>query len=193
MRRVTVYCGSSMGSSPAYRKAAECMGSHLAEAGLELVYGGGNVGLMGVLANACLSAGGKVIGVIPEFLVRKEVAHRALVDLRVVGSMHQRKKLMAELGDGFVALPGGFGTFEEWLEMITWGQLGHHAKPCALLNVEGYFDPLLEMVRRGCHERFIRAEYLDMIISDDDPDRLLRSMEGYSPPSVEKWLDLERV
>ncbi len=193
MRRVTVYCGSSFGARPSYRRAAEEMGRELAKGGLELVYGGGNIGLMGALANATLDAGGTVIGVIPDFLVKKEIAHQSLSELHVVRSMHERKKLMAELGDGFIALPGGFGTYEEWFEALTWAQLGHHAKPCALLNVEHYFDPLLTMIHLGCQERFIRKEYLRMVIYEPRPRELLDVMRGYSPPDVEKWLDLERV
>jgi hypothetical protein len=165
----------------------------LAEKKLELVYGGGKVGLMGVLAESCLRAGGRVTGVIPEFLVRKEIAHGGLSELHVVESMHARKKLMAELGDGFVALPGGVGTFEEWFEALTWAQLGHHSKPCALLNVEHYFDPLMAMLQQGCEERFIRPEYLRMVICEGETRTLLAAMEGYVPPMVEKWLDLEKV
>lgn len=165
----------------------------MAEKKLELVYGGGKVGLMGVLAESCLRAGGRVTGVMPEFLFKKEIAHGGLSELHVVESMHARKKLMAELGDGFVALPGGVGTFEEWFEALTWAQLGHHSKPCALLNVEHYFDPLMAMLKQGCEERFIRPEYLRMVICEGEPRTLLAAMEGYVPPIVEKWLDLEKV
>jgi len=193
MRRVTVYCGSSIGSRSSYRRSAEDLGRTLAEKQLELVYGGGKVGLMGVLAESCLRAGGRVTGVIPKFLVRKEIAHGGLSELHVVESMHARKKLMAELGDGFVALPGGVGTFEEWFEALTWAQLGHHSKPCALLNVEHYFDPLMAMLQQGCEERFIRPEHLRMVICEGETRTLLAAMEGYVPPMVEKWLDLERV
>lgn len=193
MRSITVYCGSSLGARPAYRRAAEEMGTELARRGMVLVYGGGNVGLMGALAKAALDAGGKVIGVMPDFLVSKEIAHKGLTELHVVRSMHERKKVMAELGDGFIAMPGGFGTYEEWFEVLTWAQLGNHGKPCALLNVEHYFDPLLAMLRKGCDERFIRQEYMSMVINGQDPGKLLDAMERYSPPNVEKWLDLEKV
>lgn len=193
MRRIAVYCGSSIGSRPAYAEAARAMGSSLARRGIGLVYGGGNVGLMGEIAKSVMQAGGEAIGVIPRFLEEKEIAYRDITELRLVETMHQRKKVMEELADGFIALPGGFGTLEEFFEMLTWAQLGHHAKPCALLNVEGYYDRLLAMLRHGCEERFIRKEYYDMVLQDYDPERLLDRMDAYSPPKVEKWLDLQRV
>ena len=154
MQRLCVFCGSNAGHDPRYRNAAEALGRLLAGRGIELVYGGGNVGLMGIIADACLAAGGTVIGVIPEALLGKEVAgrhvdHRALTRLEVVASMHARKARMAELSDGFIALPGGFGTFEEFCEILTWGQLGFHVKPTGLLNVNGFYDPLLAMFDRA--------------------------------------------
>lgn len=182
-----------MGSRPAYRLAAEELGRTLASRGIDLVYGGGNVGLMGVLADAALREGGEVIGVIPRFLEKKEVAHRKVKQLMIVDTMHQRKTIMAELADGFIAMPGGLGTLEEWFEMMTWAQLGQHHKPCALLNVEGYYDPLMAVLLHGCQEHFIKKEYFDMVICDRRIPMLLEKMEGYIAPKLEKWLDLERV
>jgi hypothetical protein len=169
------------------------MGREIAERGMELVYGGANVGLMGALAEATLHSGGRVVGVMPDLMLRKEIVHRGLTELRIVGSMHERKKIMSELGEGFIALPGGCGTLEEWFQALTWAQLGNHRIPCALLNVEHYFDPVLALLRKGCDERFIRREYLDMVICGEGPGELLDAMERYSPPTVEKWLDLEKV
>jgi len=182
-----------MGSRPAYRLAAEELGRTLASRGIGLVYGGGNVGLMGALADAALREGGEVIGVIPRFLEQKEVAHKKVKQLMIVDTMHQRKTIMAELADGFIAMPGGLGTLEEWFEMMTWAQLGQHHKPCALLNVEGYYDPLMAALLHGCQERFIKREYFDMVICDSSIPRLLEKMEEYTAPKLEKWLDLERV
>lgn len=193
MKRITVYCGSCMGSRPAYRLAAEELGRTLAARGIGLVYGGGNVGLMGALADAALREGGEVIGVIPRFLEQKEVAHRKVKQLMIVDTMHQRKTIMAELADGFIAMPGGLGTLEEWFEMMTWAQLGQHHKPCALLNVEGYYDPLMAALVHGCQERFIKREYFDMVICDRGIPALLEKMEEYIAPKLEKWLDMERV
>ena len=164
------------------------MGRLLAARKITLVYGGGNVGLMGILADAVLEAGGHVIGVIPHALVAREVAHNSLPDLRVVGSMHERKALMAELADAFVALPGGYGTFEEFYEVLTWAQLGLHQKPCGLLNVEGFYNPLLSLVDHAIAERFIRPEHRALIVEAQDPDSLLSLLAHYRPPSVEKWI-----
>jgi uncharacterized protein (TIGR00730 family) len=197
MNRLCVFCGSNAGHDPRYRTEAEALGALLARRGIELVYGGGNVGLMGVLADACLAAGGTVIGVIPAALTGKEVAgrhvdHRALTRLEVVDSMHARKARMAELADGFVALPGGFGTFEEFCEILTWGQLGFHAKPVGLLNVAGFFDPLLALFDRAVAEGFLRAENRAMALADTDSERLLAAMAAYQPEPVSKWLTKER-
>jgi uncharacterized protein (TIGR00730 family) len=197
MKRLCVFCGSNAGHDSRYPDAAEALGGLLARRGIELVYGGGNVGLMGALADACLAAGGTVIGVIPEALVGKEVAgrhvdHRALTRLEVVDSMHTRKARMAELADGFVALPGGFGTFEEFCEILTWGQLGFHAKPIGLLNVAGFFDPLLALFDHAVREGFLRAQNRAMALADTDSERLLAAMAAYRPEPVSKWLKEER-
>jgi hypothetical protein len=197
MQRICVFCGSNAGHDPRYRDAAEALGGLLAQRGIELVYGGGNVGLMGALADACLAADGTVIGVIPEALVGKEVAgrhvdHRALTRLEIVDSMHTRKARMAELSDGFIALPGGFGTFEEFCEILTWGQLGFHAKPIGLLNVAGFFDPLLALFDHAVREGFLRAQNRAMALADTDSERLLAAMAAYQPEPVSKWLKEER-
>jgi len=193
MRRVAVYCGSSRGSAEVYSDAAKDMGRTLAQRGIGLVYGGGNVGLMGVIAQTVMQEGGEVIGVIPRFLERKEIAYRGITELRLVDTMHQRKQVMEELAEGFIAMPGGFGTLEEFFEVLTWAQLGHHSKPCGILNVEGYYDQLLAMLRHGCEEGFILREYYDMVICEVDPAGLLDAMDRYKSPRVEKWLDLQKV
>ena len=186
--RICVFCGSNSGSRSAYTKAAVDLGRWLAQEKLSLVYGGGRVGLMGSIADAVLEEGGEVIGVIPESLVRREVAHTGLTDLRVVQNMHERKALMAELSDAFVALPGGFGTLDEFCEILTWAQLGLHKKPCGLLNVEGYFDPLLALFDRAVADGFLHPKHRSMLITADDPERLLEEMVKYRAPEVEKWL-----
>ncbi len=188
MRRVCVFCGSSHGTRPAYREAAERTAVVLARRGLGVVYGGGNVGLMGVLADAALAAGGEVIGVIPAALVAKELAHRGLTDLRVVDSMHERKALMAELSDGFIALPGGYGTLEELCEVLTWSQLGLHGKPCGLLNTAGYFHPLLELLDRATEEDFLRPEHRALLLVEEDPQRLVDLFERFRAPVLDKWI-----
>lgn len=193
MKRICVFCGSSSGTRPVYRSAAQALGRSLAEQGLELVYGGGNVGLMGTVADACLAAGGQVIGVIPQALMGKEVAgrhleHRQLTRLEVVDSMHTRKARMAELADGFIALPGGFGTFEEFCEIITWGQLGFHTKPCGLLNVEGYYDALLGLFDHAVEEGFLRQENRQLVLTAQEPDALLAAMGRYQAEPVTKWI-----
>jgi len=187
MKRVCVFCGSNMGARPDYRQAAERLGTVLAERGLGLVYGGAHVGLMGVLAEVVLARGGEVIGVIPASLVAKEVAHVGLADLRIVGSLHERKTLMAELSDGFIALPGGLGTFEEFFEALSWAQLGLHSKPCGLLNVGGFFDALSALVDHAIAERFVRPEYRALIVEAREPEELLARLASYPPPGVEKW------
>ena len=193
MKRICVFCGSNAGHDPRYRAEADRLGRLLAERGIELVYGGGNVGLMGVIADACLGAGGTVIGVIPEALIGKEVAgrivdHRGLTRLEVVDSMHSRKARMAELADGFIALPGGFGTFEEFCEVLTWGQLGFHVKPMGLLNVNGFYDPLLALFERAVAEGFLREENRAMALAADDIESLLAALAAYRPEPVSKWL-----
>ncbi len=193
MKRICVFCGSNKGARPEYSDSAVRLGRELARRGIGLVYGGGNVGLMGILAESTLSAGGEVIGVIPEALVGWEVAHTGLTELRVVGSMHERKALMAELSDAFIALPGGFGTFEEFCEVITWAQLGIHRKPCGLLNVAGYYDPLIELFDRGVSERFIPDGNRDLVLKAIDPEDLLDRLAEYNPPFVKKWIDLDET
>ena len=189
MRRVCVFAGSSSGVRPEYRDAAEALGRLLAERGIGVVYGGARVGLMGTLADAALAAGGEVVGVIPAALVAKEIAHSGLTDLRVVASMHERKATMADLADGFVALPGGWGTFEELCEVVTWAQLGLHRKPCGLLNVQGYFDRLLAFLAHTIDEGFVRPEYAGMMAVAATPGELLDRLHASTPPRVEKWLD----
>jgi len=173
MRRICVFAGSSPGGRPGYRTAAEALGRTLATRGVGLVYGGARVGLMGTLADAVLAGGGQVIGVIPEALVAKEVAHNGLTELRVVFSMHERKAAMADLSDGFIAIPGGWGTLEELFEVLTWGQLGLHQKPCGLLNVENYFDGLLSFTDHMVNEGFVRRENSAMISVSNDPAALV--------------------
>jgi uncharacterized protein (TIGR00730 family) len=189
MQRICVFCGSNPGANPQYTAAAQRIGAILAHRQLTLVYGGGNVGLMGVVANAVLDAGGEVIGVIPQALADLEVAHTGLPDLRIVGSMHERKALMADLSDGFIALPGGIGTLEEFCEVLTWAQLGMHVKPCGLINVEGYFDHLITFLDHAVRERFFRAEHRTMVLLEEDPDTLLNRFDAYRPPHLEKWID----
>jgi uncharacterized protein (TIGR00730 family) len=187
-KRICVFCGSNSGINPAYREAAVALGELLAEHGIELVYGAGNVGLMGVLADAVLSRGGKVIGVIPESLMAREVGHLGLTELRIVSSMHERKAIMSDLSDAFIALPGGFGTFEEFCEVVTWSQLGIQSKPCGLLNVEGYYDPLLELFDRAVSEGFLREENRGLVLEDRDARRLLEKMANFVPVHADKWI-----
>jgi len=186
MKRICVFCGSNEGAQPEYRRAAQHLGQVLVEQGLSLVYGGSKVGLMGEVAQAVLEAGGDVVGVIPSALVEQELAYHRLTDLRVVGSMHERKALMADLADGFVALPGGLGTLEELFEILTWAQLGMHAKPSGLLNVCQYYDRLLDFVGHAVAERFVKPEHGSMLQVDSDPAALLRKLEAYRAPQVGK-------
>jgi uncharacterized protein (TIGR00730 family) len=186
--RICVFCGSSSGVHIDYAQAAQAIGQLLCQRGIDLVYGGGNVGLMGVLADACLAKGGRVIGVIPQALVDEEVAHTGLTELRVVSSMHERKSVMADLADAFVALPGGYGTWEELFEVLTWSQLGIQRKACGLLNVRGYYDPLLELANKAVAEGFLREVNRDLLLSDVDPARLLDRLSTYSVPIVDKWI-----
>lgn len=186
MKRLCVYCGSSPGALPAYVEAARGLGALMAARGLELVYGGGNVGMMGEVAQSVLDHGGHVIGVIPRDLVKREVAHTGLADLRIVDSMHERKALMAELADAFVALPGGIGTLEELLEVMTWAQLGLHAKPCGVLNVEGYFDRLLDFLDHVSEQCFLHPAHRGMLLSAERAEDLLEAFANYRPPAVDK-------
>jgi len=189
LHRVCVFCGSSLGILEAYARAADDLGRFLAQRRIELVYGGGNVGLMGKVADACLSEGGQVIGVIPTALVEKELAHQGLTELHVVESMHERKALMADLADAFVALPGGYGTWDEFCEVLTWSQLGIQRKPCALLNVSGYYDPFLAMADRAKDEGFLREVHRELLLADTDPARLLDRLSSYKTPFLDKWID----
>ena len=189
MKRLCVFAGSNAGVRPEYRAAAQELGRVLAGRGVGVVYGGASIGLMGALADAALAAGGLVIGVIPAALLAKEIAHPGLTELRVVSSMHERKALMADLSDAFVALPGGLGTFEELFEVLTWAQLGLHRKPCGLLNVQGYFDPLLAFVSHSIEEGFVRPEHRAMISVSKSSASLIDLLATHSPPTVEKWLD----
>jgi uncharacterized protein (TIGR00730 family) len=189
MERVCVFCGSNRGARPAYVAAAEALGTELARRGIGLVTGGGRVGLMGAVADAALAAGGEVIGVIPEALVAWEVAHAGLTALEVVDSMHARKARMADLSDAFVALPGGFGTLEEFCEVLTWAQLGLHTKACGLLDVEGYYDPLLALLDHAVTEGFVRPEHRALVLQAAEPAALLELLAAYHPPALHKWID----
>lgn len=185
---VCVFCGSSPGGDPAYRVAAEALGRAIANRGHRLVYGGAKVGLMGALADAALDAGGEVVGVLPAALADKEIAHNGLSRLEIVASMHERKARMAELADGFIALPGGVGTLEEIFEIWTWGQLGFHAKPAGFLNALGYFNALRNFVDHAVGEAFLQAPHRDMIIFREDAGPMLDALDAYVPPVVEKWI-----
>lgn len=189
MRRICVYCGSNRGVRADYATAAEDLAAALARRGLELVYGGSSKGTMGVLAEKMLELGGKVHGVIPRQLVAKEVAHSGLTRQHVVDSMHERKTMMASLADGFVAMPGGFGTLEELIEIVTWAQLRFHDKPCGILNVRGYFDHLLSYLDHAQAEGFLRPENRRMLLVDTDAAGLLRQFDRYTAPQVDKWID----
>jgi len=190
LRSVCVFSGSSPGARPSYAEAAGALGREVAARGLRLVYGGASVGLMGAVADAALAAGGEVVGVIPQHLVDREVAHTGLTDLHVTGSMHERKALMADLADGFVALPGGLGTLEELAEILTWSQLGLQSKPCGLLDVEGFFDPLLAFLDHTVTERFVSEEHRALVLAADRPDVLLDRLAGWrTATAASKWLD----
>lgn len=186
--RVCVFCGSNPGRLPEYRAAAVAFGTLLAREGVGVVYGGASVGLMGAVADAALAAGGEVVGVIPQFLADKELAHRGLSALHIVGSMHQRKALMAELSDAFVALPGGAGTLEEIFEIWTWAQLGEHRKPCGLLNVAGFYDQLLAFLDHTAAESFMKPPHRTMLLDADAPEAMLTALRGYVAPVVDKWI-----
>jgi uncharacterized protein (TIGR00730 family) len=192
MKRVCVYCGSSPGADPAYSEAVAALATALVRRGIGVVYGGGAVGLMGVLADTALAAGGEVTGVLPRSLEAREVGHRGLTDLRVVESMHERKALMADLADAFVAAPGGIGTLEELVEVYTWSQLGIHTKPIALLDAAGFWAPLAAWLDHAVEARFLRPEHRATLVVDDDAERLLGRLEVWSPPVVEKWMDREQ-
>ncbi|ALN62040.1 putative lysine decarboxylase family protein [Lysobacter antibioticus] len=192
MQTLCVYCGSNSGSKPIYTERAMALGTRMAKDGIALVYGGGNVGLMGTVADAVLEAGGEAIGVIPEQLVNWEVAHRGLTKLEIVGSMHERKARMFDLADGFVALPGGFGTLDEMFEMLTWRQLGIGNKPCAFLDIDGFYSPLMSMLDRMVEERFLHADQRRDLWHGDDLDTMLAWMSEYQPAAASKWMDEKR-
>lgn len=191
--RICVYCGANAGRDPAYAAAAQAMGRALARRGIGLVTGGGRVGLMGVVAESALAAGGSVTGVIPEALMNKELAHAGLTELIVTRSMHERKARMAELADGFIALPGGLGTYEELFEIWTWAQLGWHHKPCGLLNAAGFYDKLVAFLDGATDDQFLKPEHRAMLVVDGDADRLLDRFAAYTPPVVTKWIGADQT
>lgn len=188
MKRICVYCGSSPGIRPDYIEMARKLAKELAKRDIGLVYGGASVGIMGELADTVLAQGGEVIGVIPQALVEKEVSHNGLTELKVTQSMHERKSLMAELADGFIALPGGIGTFEELFEVLTWAQLGFHQKPCAVLNVAHYYDQLAAFLDHAVSQGFVKAVQRNMLLMEEDPATLIDAMQIYTPPVVDKWI-----
>ena len=189
MKNITVFCGSNSGFRTEYAEAARNLAQLFVNQNIRLIYGGGNVGLMGIIADEVMRAGGEVIGIIPDSLDKKEVGHREITELRVVGSMHERKAQMAELADGFIAMPGGIGTFEEFFEILTWAQLGFHEKPCGLLNVADYYDGLLALCDHAVTEGFLRPVHRKLILDDSDAISLLEKMNNFQPPPVEKWID----
>jgi len=193
VKRVCVYSGSSAGARPEYTTAAERLASALVGRGIDVVFGGGNVGLMKVVADTALAQGGRAIGVIPEALMAREIGHLDLTELHIVASMHERKAMMEELSDGFIALPGGFGTIEEIVEMATWSQLGLHTKPFGLLDVAGFYEHLAAFFDHAVAEGFIRPQHREMLIVSDDPDALLDAFAVYEPPTVRKWIDRDET
>ena len=193
MQTMCVFSGSSPGARPAYAEAARRLGEELAARRIRLVYGGASVGLMGIVADAVLADGGTVVDIIPKHLVDKEIAHHGLSELRITSSMHERKAVMADLSDGFLALPGGFGTLEEFAEVLTWSQLGLQRKPCGLLDVDGYYSPLLSFFDQAVTERFVATEHRDLVLADTDPASLLDALAAWIPPTVDKWLDRPSV
>jgi uncharacterized protein (TIGR00730 family) len=193
MRRVCVYAGSNFGAHPAYAEGARKLATELAQRSIGLVYGGGNVGLMGVLADTAMAAGGEVIGVMPRALIEREIGHRGITELREVDSMHERKALMADLSDAFVAVPGGIGTLEELIEVYTWSQLGLHRKGCGLLNVNGYYDALAAFLDHAVAEAFLKPEHRGILTVASDPAELLDRLAAFEPPTVGKWLEREQT
>jgi uncharacterized protein (TIGR00730 family) len=187
MKRIAVYCGSNKGVRPEYGAAAQALGALLAREKMELVYGGGSVGLMGIVADAALAHGGHVIGVIPQKLHIREIIHHGLPDLRVVKTMHERKAMMAELADAFIALPGGYGTFEEFFEVLAWSQLGWHPKPFGLLNVAGFYTPLLQFLNHTRDEGFIRPQHRELVLVADSAEKLLQQLKTFRTPGEVKW------
>lgn len=193
LKNITVFCGSSNGNNELFEKAAFQLGQYLAQNNLTLVYGAAKIGIMGAVAKACLNNGGKVIGVIPEFLTDKEVLHTELSELYVLDTMHQRKQKMNELADAFIVLPGGFGTMEEFFEVLTWGQLGLHQKPIAILNVDGFYDSLIEFINQMVNSELLKPVNRDMILVSDEISKLFQLIHNYSPPEVPKWLKTDSL
>lgn len=191
MKRICVFCGASMGNRPTYRAAAETLGRALAEREIGLVYGGGKVGLMGAVADACLAAGGEVIGVIPQSLLERELAHPGATEMRIVQSLHERKALMADLSDAFITLPGGMGTFEEVCEVLSWAQLGLYRKPCGLVNVDGFYDPLIAMFDHAVAEGFLAPQSRALVLEEQDPIRLLDRLQTTPLSHVDRWIRAE--
>lgn len=189
LKRICVFCGSNPGNNPTYLEAAQELGSTIATRGYELVYGGAEVGLMGAVADAALRAGGRVVGVMPKALIEKEIGHKGLSEQHIVSSMHERKALMADLSDGFIALPGGVGTLEEIFEIWTWAQLGHHGKPLAFMNVLGFYDPLCAFLDHQSSEGFVRKGHRDMAIFSKNSDEILQAFETYDAPELQKWVE----
>lgn len=193
IRSICVFCGSNPGARPEYAQAARLMGRLFAKQNITLVFGGGSVGLMGIIADEVLACGGKVVGVIPGALATKEIAHANLTEMHVVNSMHERKQLMSDRADAFVAMPGGMGTYEELCEVLTWIQLGIHAKPCGLLNVRGFYDHFTRFLDHAVEERFLRPEHRDILVTDTEPGALLDRLRQWQPPRVEKWMDRREI
>lgn len=193
MKSIAVFCGSRDGASPVYKESAHALGKALAERGITLIYGGATVGLMGEVADAALEAGGSVIGVLPHFLKRREIEHKQLTELIMVDSMHERKLKMSELAEGFIALPGGPGTMEEYFEIFTWAQLGLHQKPCGILNVQHYYDPLIALLDQMTREAFMLENHRSMVLTDTTPEGMLQQFLNYSPPPVKTYLTDERT
>ena len=193
MKRITVFCGSSFGTDAIFKDQAKLLGETLAKQNIELVYGGANVGLMGAVADGVLDKGGKVIGVLPDFLRSKEIAHTGLTELILVESMHERKTKMNDLCDGVIALPGGFGTLEELFEMVTWAQLGLHKKPIAILNINGFYDSLIEMIQTMVDKGLLKEANQQMLLVSNEIEDLLYKMKNYQPPTVGKWIDKKEV
>ncbi|MCJ8153792.1 TIGR00730 family Rossman fold protein [Chryseobacterium sp. SSA4.19] len=193
MKNITVFCGSSFGSDDIYREQATLLGQTLAKQNIQLIYGGANVGLMGAVADGALSSGGKVTGVLPHFLQSKEIAHQQLTELVLVETMHERKTKMNDLCDGVIVLPGGYGTLEEFFEMITWAQLGLHKKPIAILNIDGFYDDLINLVKTMVDKGFLKQINRDMLLISDTIDELLEMMRNYEAPTVGKWISKEEV
>lgn len=189
MKYISVFCGSSSGAEEIFTEKATILGKAIARKGYGVVYGGAHVGLMGAVANGALSEKGEVIGVLPKFLQKKELEHKSLSQIYIVNTMHERKAMMNELCDAIIALPGGYGTMEELFEMLTWGQLALHKKPIGLLNVEGFYDPLIALSEKMIEKGFLKEEYRNMLIVDDDVEKLLLKMENYVPPKNDKWFE----